>query len=95
MKWEGEFPPTPPANRTFVGWSDLLDGEADRAWLRERRRLAEIRAFSEAWNRGDIRPPRRIDIEGPGWAAPIYWLESLSRARWWAWLRRRIAKWID
>ena len=37
----------------------------------------------------------RMEIDAPGWAAPIYWLESLSRARWWAWLRRRIAKWID
>lgn len=62
MKWEGQFPPAPPANRKF-----------DYDSLAERRRL-------------------RMEIEAPGWAAPIYWLESLSRARWWAWIRRRILR---
>ncbi len=36
---------------------------------------------------GYMRANSRLAIEGPGWAAPIYWLESLPRARWWACLR--------
>jgi hypothetical protein len=26
------------------------------------------------------KPPDRLDIEAPGWAAPICWLEALPRA---------------
>lgn len=61
MKWEGEFPPAPPANKKF-------DYDS----------LAEIRRIHR-------------EFEVRKWAAPIYWLEALPRARWWLWLRENIA----
>ena len=61
MKWEGEFPPAPPANKR---WDELY---------REKARI-------------DSEMQMRI------WAAPIYWLEALPRARWWKWLRAKILK---
>ena len=51
MKWEGEFPPAPPANRPFGS---------------HRRVPTRIRWLVEAQRCAD----------------PIYWLESLPRARW-------------
>lgn len=71
MKWEGEYPP-PPLEGRFAN-------RFDSAWSKQdEEKLLENIAIERR---------RLLQMEMRLWAAPVDWLESLPRARWWIWLR--------